>query len=46
MIYPRRRAKAYGTRRRIEGEFEAGERVVLVDHLISTGGSKRRRLSP
>ena len=40
LIYPRREAKDYGTRRVIEGEFEAGERVVVLDDVISTGGSK------
>jgi len=46
MIYPRREAKGYGTRRSIEGEYRAGERVVLVDDLISTGGSKLEALAP
>ena len=40
LIYPRREAKAYGTRRQIEGEYQPGERAVLVDDLISSGGSK------
>jgi len=39
-IYPRREAKAYGTKAEIEGEFQAGERVVLIDDLATTGGSK------
>lgn len=40
MIYPRKEAKTYGTRADIEGEFEAGERVVVIDDLATTGGSK------
>jgi uridine monophosphate synthetase len=40
MIYPRKEAKAYGTRADIEGVFNAGERVVVVDDLATTGGSK------
>ena len=46
LIYPRREAKAYGTRRLIEGEYHAGERVVLLDDLITTGGSKLEALEP
>ncbi|MGD2163972.1 MAG: orotate phosphoribosyltransferase, partial [Anaerolineae bacterium] len=40
MIYPRRKVKGHGTRRAIEGSFEAGERALLVDDLITRGGSK------
>ncbi len=40
MIYPRKEAKEYGTRAEIEGVFEAGETVVLIDDLATTGGSK------
>ncbi len=46
MIYPRREAKAYGTRRQIEGEYREGERIVLLDDLISSGGSKLEALAP
>lgn len=40
MIYPRRETKEHGTRRPIEGAFEAGETVLLIDDLITRGGSK------
>lgn len=40
MIYPRKEAKAYGTRAEVEGEFHAGETVVVIDDLATTGGSK------
>jgi uridine monophosphate synthetase len=40
MIYPRREAKAYGTKADIEGAFQPGERVVVIDDLATTGGSK------
>lgn len=40
MIYPRKEAKAYGTRAEIEGAYHAGERVVVIDDLATTGGSK------
>jgi len=45
MIYPRREAKGYGTRRQVEGVYHAGERVVLLDDLISSGGSKLEALA-
>lgn len=40
MIYPRKEAKAYGTKAEIEGEYHAGETVVVIDDLATTGGSK------
>ena len=40
LIYPRKEAKAYGTRAEVEGEFHAGETVVVIDDLATTGGSK------
>lgn len=40
LIYPRKEVKAYGTRAQIEGVFQAGDTAVVIDDLISTGGSK------
>ncbi len=40
MIYPRKEVKEYGTRAEIEGEYHPGERVVVIDDLATTGGSK------
>ncbi len=40
LLYPRKEAKTYGTRAAIEGEFRAGETVVILDDLATTGGSK------
>src|SRR6185369_4607756 len=40
MIYPRKEAKAYGTKAQIEGEFYAGETALVIDDLATTGGSK------
>jgi uridine monophosphate synthetase len=40
MIYPRKEAKSYGTKVQIEGVYEPGDKVVVIDDLISTGGSK------
>ncbi|MEL4898067.1 bifunctional orotidine-5'-phosphate decarboxylase/orotate phosphoribosyltransferase [Crocosphaera sp. Alani8] len=39
MIYPRKEVKAHGTRRLIEGNFQAGEKVVVVDDILITGKS-------
>jgi orotate phosphoribosyltransferase len=35
----RKEAKGYGTERRIEGEFEAGEEVCLVEDVVTSGGA-------
>jgi uridine monophosphate synthetase len=40
MIYPRKEAKQYGTKAEIEGEYFPDERVVVIDDLATTGGSK------
>ena len=40
MIYPRKEVKEYGTKAEIEGEYHAGEKVVVIDDLATTGGSK------
>lgn len=40
LIYARREVKAHGTRRAVEGAFESGETVLLVDDLITRGDSK------
>ncbi len=46
LIYPRKEPKAYGTGRAIEGTHAEGERVVVLDDLISTGGSKIEAIEP
>lgn len=40
MIYPRKEAKAYGTKAEIEGEYHPGETALIIDDLATTGGSK------
>ena len=40
MIYPRKEIKTYGTKAEIEGVFSVGEKVVIIDDLATTGGSK------
>ncbi len=39
-IYPRKEVKTYGTKAEIEGIYNVGECVVIVDDLTTTGGSK------
>ena len=46
LVYPRREEKAHGTRRRIEGAFEPGERVVVIDDIITDGASKFEAIEP
>ena len=40
LIYPRKEVKAYGTKAEIEGVYVSGERLVVIDDLATTGGSK------
>jgi len=46
MVYARKEAKDYGTRKMIEGEFRAGERALLIDDVITSGGAKLEALTP
>jgi uridine monophosphate synthetase len=46
LVYPRKEAKAYGTGRAIEGLFHAGETVVVLDDVVSSGGSKLEAIAP
>jgi uridine monophosphate synthetase len=46
MIYPRPQVKAHGRRRAVEGKFEAGETVLVVDDLITRGTSKIEAIEP
>ena len=39
LIYVRKDAKEYGKGKRIEGVFKKGEKVLLIEDLVSTGGS-------
>jgi uridine monophosphate synthetase len=46
LIYPRKEAKDYGTAKLIEGEYNAGETVLMVDDLITKGTAKLEALTP
>lgn len=39
LIYPRPNTKKHGTQKQIEGSWSAGQRVVLIDDLITSGDS-------
>ncbi|MBO7743917.1 orotate phosphoribosyltransferase [Paenibacillus sp. MWE-103] len=39
MLYVRDKAKGHGKTNQIEGHFEPGQKVVLIEDLVSTGGS-------
>ncbi|MFQ3549118.1 MAG: orotate phosphoribosyltransferase [Armatimonadota bacterium] len=46
LIYPRREAKDYGTSKQIEGEYNAGEKVLVIDDIITDGASKIEAITP
>ena len=46
LIYCRREEKGYGTRRRIEGLFKPGERIVVIDDIVTDGASKFEAIGP
>lgn len=39
MVYPRKESKAYGLKADVEGVFEEGDMVVVIDDLITTGNA-------
>lgn len=40
LVQPRKVAKDHGTKSSVEGDFQPGDRVVLIDELITKGDSK------
>ena len=46
MIYPRKEVKSYGTGRSVEGYYKVGDRVVVLDDLITNGDSKLDAIAP
>jgi uridine monophosphate synthetase len=46
LIYPRKEVKSYGTRRAVEGHFNPGEMVAVLDDLITNGASKLEAIRP
>ena len=46
LLYARKEAKDYGTRRLVEGKYAPGETVVMIDDVISDGASKFEAAAP
>ncbi len=46
MVFPRKEQKDYGTKAKVEGVFEVGEKVLVIDDLITTGASKFEAIAP
>lgn len=46
MIYPRKEAKDYGTKKLIEGAFNDGDKVIVIDDIITDGASKIEAIRP
>jgi uridine monophosphate synthetase len=46
LVYPRKERKEYGTRQPVEGEFERGERALVIDDVITSGGAKIEAVAP
>lgn len=46
LIYPRKEVKKHGTRQPIEGAFEPGETMLVIDDLITRGTSKIEAIEP
>lgn len=39
LLYTRKKVKKHGGQRQVEGHYEQGERIVVVEDLVTTGGS-------
>jgi uridine monophosphate synthetase len=46
LIYPRKESKDYGTKRRVEGAYQPGQRVAVLDDVITNGGAKIELIEP
>lgn len=46
LIYPRKSAKSYGTGKSIEGRWQVGQTVVVVDDLVTSGDSILEAIVP
>ncbi len=46
MVYARKEVKDYGTKKKLEGVFKEGDTALIIDDLITTGGSKFETIEP
>jgi orotate phosphoribosyltransferase len=46
MVYARKEVKEYGTKKKIEGVYKEGDTALIIDDLITTGGSKFETVEP
>ena len=46
MVYARKENKDYGTKKKIEGVYKEGDTALIIDDLITTGGSKFETIEP
>ena len=46
VIYSRKEVKDYGTKKAIEGVYNSGETILVIDDLITTGASKFEAIAP
>lgn len=46
MVYARKEVKDYGTKKKIEGVYKEGNVALIIDDLITTGGSKFETIEP
>jgi|LSQX01.3.fsa_nt_gb uridine monophosphate synthetase len=46
MIYPRKEAKDYGTKKLIEGQYAQNDKVLVIDDIITDGASKIEAITP
>ena len=46
MVFPRKDQKDYGTKAKVEGKYSKGEKVLVIDDLITNGASKFEAIAP
>ncbi|MCR4336162.1 MAG: orotate phosphoribosyltransferase [archaeon] len=46
MVFPRKEQKDYGTKAKVEGKYSKGETCLVIDDLITDGGSKFEAIAP
>lgn len=44
LIYSRNKKKEYGTKKLVEGRYRVGQRIIIIDDVITTGGSLKESI--